>query len=214
MVRVNSGPRRGVALLAVIVLHVGLVAVVALALRDRNSAMRTPDVVTLAWLDLTPRTPQVWAPPGKPPFARQPSTAINLPPLIPPEAQGPIDWHAEAQGMGTRAIGLRRPRPLGGNPATEAAQAPSSPATAVHHAGEQFRNADGTAIVFVNDHCFVASAPPLLGTPDVLARAVPTRTVCRGDPGWSRADLFRDLPAYERYHRQPAPGPEPAHRSP
>jgi hypothetical protein len=24
--------------------------------------------------------------------------------------------------------------------------------------------------------------------------------VCKGDPGWSRADLFKDLPAYQKYH--------------
>lgn len=207
MVRVNSGPRRGVALLAVIVLHVALVAVVALALRHRNDDTRTPDVLILTFLELPPPSPEVRVPPGRPPFARQPATAITLPPMTAPEGQGSIDWHAEAQDMASRAIGSRRPRAMGSNPASEAAQAPSGPATAVHHAGEQFRDTDGTAIVFVNDHCFVASAPPPLGTPDVLARAMPTRTVCRGDPGWSRADLFRQLPAYERYHREPAPRP-------
>jgi hypothetical protein len=205
VVRVDSGPGRGVALLAVIVLHVGLVAVVALALRVRSD-LRTPDVITLTFLDLPPQTPQLRVPPGLPPFAAQPSTAITLPPMTLPEAQGPIDWHAEAQGAATQATGARA-RSFGRNPATQAAPAPSGPDSAVHHAGEQYRDADGTSVVFVSDHCFIASSPAPLGTPDVIAHGMPTRTVCRGDPGWPRADLFKDLPAYGRYHQQPSPRP-------
>ncbi len=96
-------------------------------------------------------------------------------------------------------------RPFGRNPASEAAPLPGSPAVAVHHAGEEYRDTDGSSIVFVTDHCFVASDALPPGTPDLIARARPTRTVCKGDPGWSRADLFRDLPAYRRYHPE-APG--------
>ena len=47
---------------------------------------------------------------------------------------------------------------------------------------------------------YIASSPPSPGTPDVIARAVPARLACPGDPGWSRPDLFKDLPAYQRYH--------------
>lgn len=207
MARVNSGPRRGVALLAVIVLHVGLVAVVTLALRDRNSDVQAPEVVTLTFLDLPPQTPELWVPEDTPPFASRPSTAITLPPMTHPEARGPIDWDAAARGAANDTAGARRARPFGRNPATEAAPTPGGPDSTVHHAGEQYREADGTSVVFISDRCFIASAPPLLGTPDVIARAVPTRTVCKGDPGWSRADLFKDLPAYGRYHQLPPPRP-------
>ena len=204
----DSGPQRGVALLAVIVLHVGLVAVVAVAVRDRHSDIQTPEVVTLTFLDLPPRTPELWVPQGKPPFAPRSSTAITLPPMTPPEVQGgPIDWDAAARGAANAATGARRARPFGRNPASQAAPAPGSPDSAVHHAGEQYRDADGTSVVFISDHCFIASSPPPLGTPDVIARGIPTRTVCKGDPGWSRADLFRDLPAYGRYHQLPPPRP-------
>jgi hypothetical protein len=73
------------------------------------------------------------------------------------------------------------------------------PAVAVHEAGEQYRDpVDGTWIVYVSDQCYLASPNPPLGTPDVIARAAPARMVCKGDPGWSRPDLFKDLPAYER----------------
>jgi hypothetical protein len=41
--------------------------------------------------------------------------------------------------------------------------------------------------------------PPPMGLPQVLARSIPTSTVCQGDTE-SRDDLFKDLPAYEKYH--------------
>ncbi len=186
-------------------LHVGLVAVMVRALAERNGT-RIPEALALTFLDLPSQTPQAPALPGKPPFSPARSTAITLPPMTPAEAQGPVDWHAEAQ-QAVRATGVRPARPLDANPATRAGTAPGGPDIAVHHAGEQYRDADGTAIVFVSDHCFVASPAPPLGTPDVIARALPTRTVCRGDPGWSRGDLFKDLPAYGRYHQAPAPRP-------
>jgi hypothetical protein len=204
---VNSGPRRGVALLAVIVLHTGLVAVVALALHNRDREIQAPEVISLTFLDLAPPAAEPWVPQGKPPFASRPSSAITLPPMTPPEAQERIDWDAEARGAANEATGARRVRPFGRNPATQAAPAPGGPESAVHHAGEQYRDADGTSVVFISDHCFIASSPPPPGTPDVIARGIPTRTVCRGDPGWSRADLFKDLPAYGRYHQLPPPRP-------
>lgn len=55
-------------------------------------------------------------------------------------------------------------------------------------------------MVWVSDRCFIASDPAPLGQPDILARAAASRTVCKGDPGWSRPDLFKDLPAYQKYH--------------
>ncbi|HEY2807953.1 MAG TPA: hypothetical protein VGI91_04100 [Steroidobacteraceae bacterium] len=201
----NFGPRRGVALLAAIVLHVGLVAVAVLALRSRD--LGTPDVISLTYLDLPPQTPELRLPPGQPPFAPQRSTAITLPPMPQDEVDGAVDFQAEARNAAAEATRPGRARPLDSNPATQAVPAPGSPDIAVHHAGEQYRDADGTSIVFVSDHCFIASAPAPPGTADVIARAMPTRLVCKGDPGWSRPDLFKDLPAYRRYH-----GGEPGQR--
>ncbi len=207
MLRTDSGPRRGVVLISVVLLHAGLVLVVAIALRSQNGSAPSDLVSTLILLQPSP--PSSPAPqsayPGRASFA-PPSTAITLPPLNAPET-GPVDWDAEAQGVARAATGAPRARSFGHNPASDAPPAVVSPDYAVHHAGEQYRDADGTSIVFVSDHCFVASSPPALGTADVLARAIPTRTLCKGDPGWSRADLFKDLPAYRRYHPQAAGKP-------
>jgi hypothetical protein len=206
VVRANSGPRRGVALLAVILLHAGLLATLGVAVHTRSGAARREDLVsTLIFLEVplepgpVPRTME----PARPSFAL-PSTAITLPPLTPPLAQGPVDWAAAARAAAAGAAG----RAFGHNPAADALPAAPGPASAVHKPGEQYRDADGTSIVWVSDRCFLASAPPLLGTPDVIARASTTRTVCKGDPGWADpGHLFKDLPAYERYHPRTSGSP-------
>jgi hypothetical protein len=206
VVRANSGPRRGVALLAVVLLHAGLLVIVTFALRTRGGASRPADLVsTLIFLEVPP--PSGPAPGAadatRPSLTPLPSTAITLPPLTPPLAQGPVDWQAAAQAAAAAAAGANAARASGHNPASDALPAAPSPAYAVHEPGEQYRDWDGTAIVWVSDRCFIASAPPLLGTPDVIARAGATHTVCKGDPGWDDpGHLFKDLPAYERYHPQ------------
>lgn len=200
VVRTDSGPRRGGVLIAVILLHAGLVLVVSIVLRSPNGSAPRELVSTLILLQ--PPPPSSPVPPGvypaRPSFAPS-STAITVPPVSAP-VTGPIDWDVEAQSAAAAVTGARRARSLGHHPAAAAAPTAASPASAVHHAGEEYRDTDGTSIVFVSDRCFVASSPPPPGVPDVIARAIPTRTVCKGDPGWSRADLFKDLPAYRRYH--------------
>jgi hypothetical protein len=196
---VKSDPQRVVAMLAVLLLHVGLVSVVAVALHYHRATAEPDQAITLVLLALPPGAAAQQRGPGEAPFTPAPATAITLPPLAPPPG-GAVDWDAEARKAAARTAEPQK-RPFGHNPASEAPQPAGTPAMVVHHAGEQYREADGSSIVFVNDRCFVATDAPPPGTPDLIARARPTRTVCRGDPGWSRADLFRDLPAYERYHR-------------
>jgi hypothetical protein len=112
-----------------------------------------------------------------------------------------IDWVAEARRAAAAAAvtGARRVREFGRNPA-DSGHAPlrSLPA---HEAGEQYRTEDGAWIVWVSDRCYIVSEVPPLGLPQVLARSIPTRTVCQGDSE-PRGDLFKDLPAYQKYHPQ------------
>jgi hypothetical protein len=201
VVRAFSGPRHGIVLVAVTLVHAGVVLVVAIALSSRNHPAPPEPVSILILLQPPALSPVARGTDAGRPFPAPKSTAITLPLPTAPVTE-PLDWDAEAQRAAAAASGPPRPRAFGHNPATDAAPPAASPASAVHHAGEQYRDRDGTSIVFVSDHCFVASSPPPPGTADILARAMPTRTVCRGDPGWSRADLFKDLPAYRRYHAE------------
>jgi hypothetical protein len=193
---------RGVALVAVVLLHVGLVVVLGLAMRNRPGAAPPDSVTTLIVLDMPPATPEVRLPASRKPTFAVPSTAIAVPPLPSQPQTAPTDWEAAARGAAA-ATQPAAARSLDHNPATEAPQASPSPSAVVHHAGEQYRDpADGTSIVYLSDHCYIVSTAAPMGTADVLARAGTTRTVCKGDPGWSRPDLFKDLPAYHRYHPQ------------
>jgi hypothetical protein len=54
-------------------------------------------------------------------------------------------------------------------------------------------------VVWVSDRCHLVCEVPPMGLPQVLSRSIPTSTVCQGDTE-SRDDLFKDLPAYEKYH--------------
>ena len=194
-----SGPR-GVALGGVLLLHAALVIIIGTTLRHSRQRAPAADFVstvifvavpvaaTRARGDAGPTAPAVVAP----------TTAITVPLPEAPAGLASIDWDAAARRA---AAATPAPaRPLDRNPAAAAAPPPATPAVAEHHAGEEYRGPDGSTQVWVSDRCFVVTSPPPLGAPDVIGRAIPTRTVCKGDPGWSRGDLFRDLPAYRRYH--------------
>lgn len=117
----------------------------------------------------------------------------------PADAETSIDWHEEVSREAAVVTGAHRLWEFGQIPKADLALAPhSSPA---HTAGEQYRDEDGTWIVWVSPHCFIVSALPPLGLPDILARSMPTRTVCQRDSG-PRSDLFKDLPVYKKYHPQ------------
>ena len=75
----------------------------------------------------------------------------------------------------------------------------SHPPEAIHRAGESYRDANGDNVAWVTDNCYVISAAPPLGTPDVFARMTPTRTVCI-HPSAPEGQLFKDLQAYKKYH--------------
>ncbi|MBS0580151.1 MAG: hypothetical protein JSR36_12930 [Proteobacteria bacterium] len=192
-----SGPR-GVALGGVVLLHAGLVVVIGASLRHSRRSAPAADVVTTVIYLPVPAAhtaPSGDAGASLPALVVPRSTAITLPLPAAPAAPAPIDWDAAARRAAAAAAVTARP--LDHNPAVAAAPRPSGPAVAVHQAGEQYREPDGSTQVWVSDRCYLITPAPLPGTPDVIARAVPTRTVCTGG---SRGDLFRDLPAYQRYH--------------
>jgi len=112
-----------------------------------------------------------------------------------------IDWLAEAGRAAEAATAAPHTRSFG-----EIPKAPSwlgsSHSGPTHSAGEQYRFEDGEWIVWVSDRCFIVSEPPPLGMPDVFARSLGTHTVCQAPPGPGEGELFKDLPAYKKYHPQ------------
>jgi hypothetical protein len=130
-----------------------------------------------------------------------PVEPLNVPPPqidFPTGADTSIDWSAEARRAAAAVTGAPKFREFGRIPKVDSEQLPHPPA---HMAGEQYRDVDGTWIVWVSDRCYIVSGIPALGLPDILAHSILTRTVCQGDSG-PRSDLFKDLPAYKKYHPQ------------
>jgi hypothetical protein len=115
------------------------------------------------------------------------------------EDHGITDWSTQGQEAAAAILNAPKKREFV-NPATVApAQRPSG-SQLKHRAGDQERDAWGNKAVWVNDHCYVVSEAPPLGTPDVFARMAPTRTVCV-DSG-AEGQLFKDLAAYKKNHPQ------------
>jgi hypothetical protein len=193
----QSPLRRAVALGIVLALHaVGLLLLVEF--RTKNSAPGANDFIST--LILLPAIPPPTAPADKrqSPLVNtsiQP-VPLNLPTLEPVESAsdtpGPVvDWAAEAQREGTAITDPSKARVFGRItlPDGEGKALPSTPA---HHAGEQYRDPFGQSIVWVSDGCYLVSESAPLGMPQ---GSIPTKTICAGDSGESRGDLFKDLSA-------------------
>lgn len=115
-----------------------------------------------------------------------------------------FDWAAAAR-QSADAV-LERPRrisfgfPAGGKSAiTLGVPSPSTPA---HHAGESDRTVTGEDTEWTSDRCYVVSDPPLPGEPDFLKHARVTHFGCLPPAGPEADELFRNLPAYKKYHPQ------------
>ena len=202
----TPGLRRGIAFAAVVAFHAGLV-ILTVTLRTPTSPSASTEFITALIFPTAPLPSAASSNRRRPQLADETSPAAPLespttqPPVIsfPIGADTAIDWVAEARRAAAAVTGPRKVREFGRNPA-DSGRAPlrSSPA---HEAGEQYRTEDGAWIVWVSDHCYIVSELPPLGLPQVLARSIPARTVCRRDSE-PRSDLFKDLPAYKKYHPQ------------
>jgi hypothetical protein len=108
------------------------------------------------------------------------------------------NWTEEAQREGTAITEQPKRRTFGQTPHAVEGETPQKTVPA-HHAGEQYQDSFGDSILWVNDHCYLLSESAPLGVPQ---NSIPTRTVCVGDLGEPRGDLFKSLSAYKRYHPQ------------
>jgi hypothetical protein len=117
----------------------------------------------------------------------------------PPEApSSAIDWAGEAQREGASSPGPNPAIRFGETPHASG-EHPSSQiiTTQTHQPGEQYRDALGNSVVWINDRCYLVSESALFGVPK---NSIPTRTVCQGDSGEARGDLFKSLSVYQKLH--------------
>lgn len=194
--------RRGAAVAAVAALHVGLVSILIITPRT-STRSRGDDLVTTLILLSPPLATAVSPRHGRSPLAPAPITPVE-PMTSPPRDIGlpntpntSIDWDSEAKRAAGAVTSESTIREFGRNPATPLDRLRSHREPA-HETGEQYRVGDEW-IVWVSPRCYIVSSLPPLGMPDVLARSIPTRTVCQ-DNSKPTGELFKDLPAYRKYH--------------
>lgn len=198
--------RRSAALVAAITLHAGLLIILVTLRTPAQRPAAAGFVSTLILLTEPTRADprRERRPPTyelAPVAPAAPVERLITPPAIslqgPPDAS--IDWSEEARRAASAMAEPRTYREFSHTPKAEA----ESRRRPAHEAGEQYRLDTGEWVVSVSDRCYLVSGAPPLGLPDVLARSIPTTTVCKDNtppPG----ELFRDLPEYQKYHAAPA----------
>jgi hypothetical protein len=194
--------RQGVVSVAVLMIHVSLISV---ATRSRYSQPSIRDVVS-TWIVLP--TAPLSKTSSQQPLTHAPGFTINpirieLPntesvPIPPADSGSAIDWTVEAERAAAALSNAPKPREFGSFPRADSQETPVHP-TPAHHAAEQYRDPYGNSVVWVSDRCYVVSERAALGMPGVLAQSRPTHTVCV-DPSAPEGELFKDLPAYKKYH--------------
>ena len=197
--------RRVTAFAVVIALHAALFFILTLALHTSTRPFPSAEFITTLITVQPPPLPAINRP--HPPIPDENTSASPVQPPIAPPPQiseqsggGPsIDWSAQAERAARAAVAAPRTRSLG-----ELPQVPdwthSATPSPKHYAGEQYGLGTGEYIVWVSDRCYIVSERAPLGTPDVIARSRVTRTVCTTAQGPWGGELFKDLPAYKKYH--------------
>jgi hypothetical protein len=202
-------PRRPGAAVAALALNAGLGAALILSFRT-PIVLESRDVdSTLIWLPETVSRP-------KPAETRHSDTqrsranharasAETLSPITPSVApisttpsRAPVDWWNEAERVVKERTHAAPTLPDSGRIDLHIGSRADAPA---HYAGESYQDESGAKIVWVSDKCYIESDPPLPGTPTAFEHARLTRTYCPGNYNAPRGDLFKDLPAYQKYQR-------------
>ena len=199
--------RRYWTLVAVLALHLALLALVTVAPPPRGAAAPVPPVQLVV---LPPaRIPRVRSENFRPHRLNADAGISIAPPsldysaALAPHPSGSngngsgVDWEAEAR-RSLQAYEIRNTQRNAGNPNTGPPTEDSWWPEARHHAGDQFKTDNGDWIVWINSRCYqIAKSAPSLNVPGAML----PQTVCPDDSHTPRGDLFKELPAY----RQSAP---------
>jgi hypothetical protein len=194
-------------LLAVLVLHLLLVALLVVASKQRRflgvstspiELLLLPPRSTAAARVLVEQT--VRQPSRKIKSYPGPVNELTLAPRAPESEQSSgaaIDWAREAQSVAATMASKQAPADRNG--AGEELRAPKSmfPEPPAHHAGDEITMPSGERAVFINDSCYqIASSQPANASNNGMVNP----TYCVGKSNTPRGDLFEQLPAYKKHH--------------
>lgn len=201
------GLPRYVALVVVLALHVAVLAVLLMVPAPRYLFLSMDDPVELLFLS-PPHAPKIRAE-NTHPQRLSGDTAIWMAPLVlgaaSPSPSSPsaasegdgsgVDWKAEAR-RAVQAFEIRKRQPpsdssLSGSPAEE-----NWWPRGRHHAGEQYKTPTGDWIVWINSSCYQIASSAANAAMGVML----PQTICPGDSGKPRGDLFHQTTAYQKAH--------------
>jgi hypothetical protein len=196
----------------VIVLAFHLAAVVALMRFSRPLPLSTPTALELILIP-TLATPKNGPPSILPDSSRVetkivPTTpnAVGIPwPAASNERpEAPIDWieeaHRAAAAASTPSAEIRS---FDRRFSSDSGRLPKSifDEPSEHRAGEQFRADDGRWVVYVGDDCYQIADP--FASVNASANGMAVQIYCKHKSKTSRADLFDQLPVFQRNHPNP-----------
>lgn len=125
------------------------------------------------------------------------SAAVTAAPPTEENSGKAVDWGAEKLRVAEAMAQPPQIRTFGAHPRSDPERPkPSQPA---HYAGESYRDTYGDTIVWVSKSCYLTSAAPQLGIPEVFKHAQLTRISCIRQ-GPAAGELFKDLPEYRQHH--------------
>lgn len=196
-------------LLVVLTLHMALLALLVMTPRTRIISPSTSHPIEL--LFISPATiPNIRSENSRPKHLRSNDTAISIAPpvldspspyLSPPPSGSDgngsgVDWAAEAR-RAMQAWEIRRHQPPSNNSISGSPADDNWWPRAQHHAGDQFKTANGDWVVWINSSCYqvAGSAAPAsaLGAPL-------SQTICPGESNAPRSNRFDQLPAPKKGH--------------
>lgn len=195
---------RYAASLGVLALHVAVLGGLLLAAKTRLPT--TPAATPIELLVLPPNADPTPPPPPTLPDHRKKSLAAPLPPpdaltaITPNSASAvtgpPIDWFQEAHNA---AVNIARDAPALDDKNSAALSDSPFAAPPPHHKGDQIPTADGRWSVFVSENCYQLSKD-MTHITNATNTGVAIQTYCNRRSKEPRGDLFKQLPAYKKYH--------------
>ena len=202
--RQRWGRLRYVALLAVLVLHVAVLAGLIIAANTRIHMTAAAPPIELLTLPQNP-TPTIPPPALSDRSKKVEATPLAPPPdalsVVPPNASSdvvgpPIDWAQEAHNAAA-SIAKGAPALPDTNPAPPANSPFAAPPA--HHKGEQIPTADGRWIVYVTNDCYQVSKS-ITSITNASNNGMGLQTYCTRHSKTPRGDLFDQLPTYKKLH--------------
>lgn len=193
-------PRRYVILLIVLMLHMAVLALLTMTSRARIISALADTPLELVFISpssppkirLENSRPQrlssvvavTIAPPTLNSFSVSPST-----PASGSEGHGSaVDWAAEAR-RAVQAFDIRSHLPASNQSVSGSPAEDHWWPRRQHHAGDQFKTANGDWIVWINDSCYQLTSP--VRSTSAPGSAPTSRTICTGQPDTQQSDPNR-----------------------